>query len=141
MKHIMKKNRNYYPMFLHEGETLLCRKKHCDSEHSISFNLDRDYRSRFGCSPVVCAMIWVQCRFMETNIKPKHLLWSLMFLKVYGTEKVMANSAGLSDRKIFRETIWPIIEKISSLQKNVVSYFLGNSSFICIFMYIYVYIY
>ena len=128
-KHNMKKIKNYYPIFLHEGETLLRRKKHCDSEQSISANLDRDFRSRFGCSPVVCGMIWVQCKFMETHIKPKHLLWSLMFLKVYGTEKVMTNSAGLSDRKMFREKIWPIIEKISSIQKSVVSNFLSISHF------------
>lgn len=34
-----------YPMFLHEGEILLCRKKHCNSEKSIPANLDRDFRS------------------------------------------------------------------------------------------------
>ena len=63
-----------------------------------------------------------KCGFDQGNkIEPKHVLWALMFLKVYKTEKVHATIAGIGDRQRFREIVWPVIMEIASLRKNIVS--------------------
>ncbi|KAI2493259.1 hypothetical protein MHU86_21296 [Fragilaria crotonensis] len=59
---------------------------------------DRDFRSHFGVSPTVCFMIWEKCKssFLVHNVLPRHLLWALMFLKIYATEDVLSTIAAFS---------------------------------------------
>ena len=109
------KMKNYYQTFAKEGSLILQRK-----QLTLSKSFDRDFRSLFGCSPVVCGVLWVKCKF-KNWVEPKHLLWALMFLKVYATEKTLATLAGIGDRQKYRETIWPILTNISKLKKSVVS--------------------
>lgn len=47
----------------------------------------RRFKSFFGVSPNVCAVIWhlIKSDSSSSN-EPKHLLWALLFLKQYGTE-------------------------------------------------------
>ena len=83
----------------------------------------RRFNSNFGCTPSVCTSLWN--RLDETNDLPRtarisHLLWSLMFLKVYATETVFA-SIFECDEKTLRKWIWMMIEKIATI--NVVSWF------------------
>ena len=53
---------------------------------------------------------------------PKHLSWAIMFLKLYETERVHITLAGISDRQLFREKVWPILEDIAAQRKFVVSF-------------------
>ena len=113
--------KNYYPTFVAEGAKMMKRKNPERVKHTDNF--DRDCRSLFGCSPVVCATIWVKCSFHKNkDLLAKHLLWSLMFLKLYETERVHITIAGISDRQLFREKVWPIVEKIAARHKFVVSF-------------------
>ena len=113
--------KNYYPTFVAEGAKMMKRKNPDRIKHTDNF--DRDFRSLFGCSPVVCATIWVKCKFNEKKmLLPKHLLWALIFLKLYETERVHITLAGISDRQLFREKVWPILEDIAAQRKFVVSF-------------------
>ncbi len=54
-----------------------------------------------------------------------HLLWALMFMKLYVTEPDMCANAGGScgdvDPRTFRKWVWPFIEALAELQYKVVS--------------------
>ena len=60
--------KNYFETFATEGAQILKRKKR-NGEYTNSF--DQDFRSFFGCSPVVCGVIWVKCRGFSQTVRPK----------------------------------------------------------------------
>ena len=75
----------------------------------------RRFRALFGVSPVVCAAAWsIAGPQLPRGARPKHLLWALMFLKIYGTEHTHAAIAHV-DEKTFRKWSWAILELISNL--------------------------
>ena len=54
---------------------------------------ERRFAAHFGCTSSVCFIIWQQIAFVDSlGCEPKHLLWTLNFLKVYETDAIMANS-------------------------------------------------
>lgn len=53
----------------------------------------------------------------------KHLLWALMFLKVYGTEHVLAGKIGV-DEATYRNHVWTVVKAIASLKLQVVRFLL-----------------
>jgi hypothetical protein len=53
--------------------------------------------------------------------QPKHLMWALNFLKVYGKEEDSANYAGGVDEQTFRKWTHIFVEAISFLESSVVS--------------------
>ena len=114
------KIKNYYKTYVNEGALILNRRQ---TRGTYTDSFDRDFRSFFGCSPVTCGTIWVKCDGFSKSTKPKHLLWALLFLKSYETEKKLCVLVGISCRQKYRETVWPIIYKLSSLRKKVVSSF------------------
>jgi len=54
--------------------------------------------------------------------EPVHLLWAAMFLKVYATESVLSGVCGV-DEDTFRKWAWYMVEKVSYLEHEVVSFF------------------
>jgi hypothetical protein len=84
---------------------------------------DRDFRSHFGVSPTVCFMIWEKCKssFLVHNVLPRHLLWALMFLKIYATEDVLSTIAAVS-RKTYRFWTWIVLMIIAKKKNDVVSF-------------------
>lgn len=77
---------------------------------------DRHFKSLFGISPVVCSDLWKQLNLTINNAaKPEHLLWGLLFLKVYDTEQGNRSITGVSE-KTFRKCCWIIIKGIASLK-------------------------
>jgi len=50
-----------------------------------------------------------------------HLLWALLFLKVYGKETTNAALCKCSDRT-FRKHVWKMIYDLSDLESDVVSW-------------------
>ena len=80
----------------------------------------RRFKSVFGVSPAVFAVLWENLngtRPLESM--PRHLLWSLLFRKVYATEGINSSIAGV-DEKTFRKWTWVFIDILSRM--NVVSY-------------------
>ena len=97
--------------FAQLGAHLLRRKT-----ESSSLTFGRRYRACFGTSPKVCCFLWTLIENqIPKNATPYHLLWSLMFLKIYSTENVLASIIGV-DEKTFRKYSWPIIKLISDLK-------------------------
>lgn len=82
---------------------------------------DRKLRALFGVDSEIRAVIWDE---LDEN-RPRsgqtvHLLCSLMFLKVYGTEDVHSVIAGV-DTKTLRKCTWHFLDPLSSL--NVIRTF------------------
>ena len=82
------------------------------------------FNSLFGVTPFVCGVTWfllINNQHINTNIEPVHLLWSLFFMKNYVKEEVLRAQFNNPDKKIIRDRMWNIIDKISRLSSIVVS--------------------
>ena len=82
--------------------------------------------AHFGTTLQICKKLWKMldpCNQIHKKAKLKHLLWALVFMKIYGTETVLSSLVGVSE-KIFRKWVWLFIEAISYLKSEVVSYLL-----------------
>ena len=87
---------------------------------------DRRFREFFGCSAIVISTIW---RWLEKNslvpdgCEVLHLLWSLVFMKVYPLQQVMCTLINVLDPKTFRGRVWKMIEAVANLEAYLVSIF------------------
>jgi hypothetical protein len=78
----------------------------------------------FGVTPIVCGVTWYLLKNnteLKINIEQVHLLWALYFMKNYVKEEVLRPVFNNHDKKIIRDRMWYVIEKISSLSSIVVS--------------------
>ena len=99
---------------------------------------ERQFRAHFGCSPRVCAAIWNRIdrlkRRPELAISalfcPSKLLWTLLFLRLYSCEDVLASMVRTT-RKNFRKWIWYGIDVLGEL--DLVSPFGRSSSYSVLF--------
>lgn len=107
--------------------------KHCVN-NSENVGLRR-FKSLFGVTPLICSIIWNKIRpNIKNGCSPKHLLWTLMFLRNYNTEET--NRAILNvDEKTIRKYVWDIIDYISSLR--VVSYITHENSLGKLYYYVF----
>lgn len=82
------------------------------------------FHAFFGASPYVCSLVWsylVQANVaLDDYCQPKHLLWTLLFLKTYSTESVLAVLIGV-DEKTVRKWVWYLIEELGDLYDDLVS--------------------
>jgi len=102
--------------FIFEREALNIMRNHTED------GPDRDFRYLFGVSLDTCVTAWNLC--VDSNLLPfgtqqYHFLWALMFLKLYGTESMLARLAGAT-RKTFRKWVWPIIRCLSRCRHGLV---------------------
>ena len=58
---------------------------------------------------------------IHKGVKPVHLLWALLFMKVYAEESIHAGLVGGVDEKTFRKWVWIFVQEISYLEDEVVS--------------------
>lgn len=85
---------------------------------------ERRFRSIFGCTWERCTDLWELIKpenVMPKGYKPEHLLWGLLFLKVYTTEAVLTSMVGSPEEKTFRKWSRLFVLKISWLEHSVVS--------------------
>jgi len=98
----------------------------------------RRFHAFFGTTPFICSLLWalIQPRTcMPRGYEPKHLMWALLFLKVYATEPVHRRLAGCPDEKTFRKWAWYFIHGIARLENIVVSKGLQSCSYpVCCFV-------
>jgi hypothetical protein len=77
----------------------------------------RLWKARFGCSPLICNLVWgilwLQ-GLQPQGTRTVHLLWTLYFLKTYGTKTVCASFLGCTE-KTLRGYVWPLARAISEL--------------------------
>eukprot|EP00536_Pseudo-nitzschia_multiseries_P012726 jgi/Psemu1/32962/gm1.32962_g len=78
--------------------------------------------SVFGASSSVIAEIWNRIEpNVQEGIELKHLLWALVFLKVYWTEEVhCAIVVDWPNPRTFHEKAWHVIEAIADLKPTVI---------------------
>ena len=90
---------------------------------------DRSFRAHFGCSPDVCSILWemidTQGCLRCSGMMPRHLLWTLNFLKAYETEDLIASRMGTT-RKTLRKWIWIVLRAIAGLKRRLVRVFLPS---------------
>ena len=92
---------------------------------SSSVTKIRRFKAYFGTSPLVCSILWSMISSdLPSGASFLHLLWGLIFLKVYATESVLSRIVGGADEKTFRKWTWLIVKKIASLKSRVVSFVL-----------------
>lgn len=85
----------------------------------------RRFKAHFGCTPERCAQLWnllqttpVAAAAVNGGL-PKHLLWALLWLKIYNTDEIISGMCGC-DEKTFRKWYWKFVVGISNLNKRVV---------------------
>ena len=91
---------------------------------------DRDFREFFGCGALIALQLW-NLLFTTGTIPVggtlMHLLWTLLFLKVYPQSSVLSRLCGGADPKTIRKHVWGedldigFIEAIANLEPFVVS--------------------
>lgn len=75
----------------------------------------RRFKSHFGVTPFVCAIIWDKIFGEAPNdYKPKYLLWGLNFLKHYSNEHTR-HSLLRADEKTIRKWTWITVKLMSSM--------------------------
>lgn len=77
----------------------------------------RKFRTFYGVSPEICALLWNQIGNKPSGSEPKHLLWCMLFLKTYNKEHINAAIVNV-DEKTFRLWTWRFVELLAQL--NVV---------------------
>jgi hypothetical protein len=83
--------------------------------------------SRTGSLLVIDKLWWLLVKndLLPEKSRPKHLLWTLYFLKVYPKQSpgcsVAGASSGAVDPKTFKKWVWMFIENIQELVDEVVS--------------------
>lgn len=91
-------------------------------EHHETQDQLRIFKATFGVSWMVCEAVWNLLDdhglYRDTR-QPMHLMWCLVFLKVYANEHVNANMVGTT-AKTFRKWVWRVMEEIASLKPMVV---------------------
>ena len=63
--------------------------------------------------------------------EPKHLLWTLLFMKMYLKENVMCTLIKVKDPKTFRDRMEDIISAIADLEAEIVSNPFFFVSYLC----------
>ena len=84
---------------------------------------DVEFRATFGCHVLIVRSIY-KLLYSEDLLpeggKLEHLLWALMFLKIYAGFKDLASRAGV-DEQTFKKWSWLFVLAIANLESIMVS--------------------
>lgn len=87
---------------------------------------DRDFREFFGCSAPVALDLWnrLVCRgcFSLGGTRAEHLLWTLMYMKLYPKRKAMSVLCGAS-KDTWTKRVYDFFDAIGQLEPEIVSSF------------------
>ena len=84
---------------------------------------ERRYKAVFGASSAVVAELWIrilQRGPIEDGGRPKHLLWALVFLKIYATEELHCSIVGWPSTKTFTKWSLYFVKRISDLKEDLI---------------------
>jgi hypothetical protein len=87
-----------------------------------SADKDERFRSLFGAPSLVIAALWELIRSqVNYGVEEKHLLWGLVFLKVYAkNEETHCSIVGFPTKQEFREKAWHIVNIIADLKDGII---------------------
>ena len=103
------------PALLQEARVIWGRDR--DVQSSLQTK-DREFRKVFGVGSITAITAW---NLFELNHNTPtgglvmHMLWAMMFMKVYSKEVTMSKMARLKCGKTFRKWIWPFISGLGEL--------------------------
>ena len=94
----------------------------CQSLSSATMTEDCQFHEVFGCRPLVALALWslMFAESMVRNASIVHMLWALVFLKVYSKETTMSSMAGGIDEKTYQKWVWQLVSLIADLEPVVV---------------------
>ena len=80
------------------------------------------FRACFGASSSIVAALWnkISKQQIQCGGELKHLLWVLVFLKVYSTVEIHCSIVGWPSDKSFSKWLWYFVEKIAALKDEVI---------------------
>ena len=84
---------------------------------------ERRFYAIFGTSTMICSLLWKMIdpkSIMPKGVSPHHLLWALMFMKIYSSEHVHCAMADGVDEKTFWKWAWIFVLAIADLEYHVV---------------------
>jgi len=115
--------------FIYYGLEILNRNRPTLDTRWTTVN-QRRWSTNFGTSPSICQVIWGLITSNNEEPLPNganffHILWTLLFLKLYMSESVLSGLVGV-DEKSYRKWIWIFTPKIAQLKPKIVS----NTSFL-----------
>jgi len=85
------------------------------------FRFDHRFAGAFGMDPNRCATIWNMletCGMKKKGRHPKHLMWMLMWLRVYATEEILHALSGCHENTV-RKWVWIYVEAVASMEHVV----------------------
>ena len=97
-------------------------KVHDPQRNRAQYLEERRFKAFFGMKPVRVHEAWVfliYYRLVPNGGKPEHLLWALLFLRLYGTEEVNASLIG-ADPDTIRKWGWDFVKALHDLSKKLV---------------------
>eukprot|EP00536_Pseudo-nitzschia_multiseries_P002194 jgi/Psemu1/183021/e_gw1.29.19.1 len=89
-----------------------------------SRDMDRRFRSCFGCPSSVVVTIWNRILAhgpIKSGGGPKHLLWALIHLKVYSTVEIHCSIVGWPSATTFSKWAWYFVRRIAELKDELIS--------------------
>lgn len=80
----------------------------------------RRFKTFYGVSPKICCILWTLLETRDPeSCEPKHLFWTLHFLKQYHTETVN-RAIFKTDEKTFRKYVWLLIDLLADLEVVII---------------------
>ena len=111
-------------VFLKLGMDIIFRRMKRTSSRNLVL---RRFREHFGCDPEVVSYLWTSIRKKAkpciSGSRPVHLLWALLFMKVYCIESVMCSLCGGVDEKTFRKWSKIFVIEIAQFAPKEVSFY------------------
>jgi hypothetical protein len=106
------------------SQARIMMQRHSDCSGAAAVESMR-FRAMFGTRAEICSLLWDMIEpsdfTMGKGAKSCHLLWALMFLKLYATEATLSALAGGVDEKTFRKWSGRFVSAIADLTPEVVS--------------------
>jgi len=84
----------------------------------------RDFREFFGCLPTIFLALWnllYTLDLLPEGGTIEHLLWTLMFMKIYPKRKQMSALCGGVDKDTWAKWVFIFLDAIAYLEPHVVS--------------------
>ena len=83
---------------------------------------ERRFRSTFGTTPNIINQIWHRIEpLLASESRHRHLLWALMFLKLYKNESASSGMMGGVSEKTFRHHVWIVLAAIDKIKSDVIN--------------------
>jgi len=96
----------------------------------------RDFKEFFGCLPSIFLALWnllYTMGYLPEGGTIEHLLWMLMFMKMYPIRKQMSVLCGGADKDTWAKWVFIFLDAVACLEPHVVSTLLTVCFVVCPF--------